>query len=232
MKLVIKNIKKSFKEKDVLIDASYQFENGKIYGLLGRNGAGKTTLFNILYRELEEDDGNIGFFDDEKLRELKVEDIGMVFAETHLPDFLTAYEYIKFIIDINNPNELFKIDTYFDEMSIEQEDRHRLLKDFSSGMKAKVALLAIYIQKPKIILLDEPLTAVDVVSAAEIKRFFRSLKNDHIVIVSTHMLDLAKDLCDEIVLLHNGKLQSLSNLEKDENYESKIVEALKEEKDV
>ncbi|MFM1583479.1 ATP-binding cassette domain-containing protein, partial [Helcococcus ovis] len=80
MKLVIKNIKKSFKEKDVLIDASYQFENGKIYGLLGRNGAGKTTLFNILYRELEEDDGNIGFFDDEKLRELKVEDIGMVFA--------------------------------------------------------------------------------------------------------------------------------------------------------
>lgn len=232
MKLVIKNIKKSFKEKDVLIDASYQFENGKIYGLLGRNGAGKTTLFNILYREVEEDDGNIGFFDDEKLRELKVEDIGMVFAETHLPDFLTAYEYIKFIIDINNPNELFKIDTYFDEMSIEQEDRHRLLKDFSSGMKAKVALLAIYIQKPKIILLDEPLTAVDVVSAAEIKRFFRSLKNDHIVIVSTHMLDLAKDLCDEIVLLHNGKLQSLSNLEKDENYESKIVEALKEEKDV
>ncbi|MFM1535009.1 ABC transporter ATP-binding protein, partial [Helcococcus ovis] len=218
--------------KDVLIDASYQFENGKIYGLLGRNGAGKTTLFNILYRELEEDDGNIGFFDDEKLRELKVEDIGMVFAETHLPDFLTAYEYIKFIIDINNPNELFKIDTYFDEMSIEQEDIHRLLKDFSSGMKAKVALLAIYIQKPKIILLDEPLTAVDVVSAAEIKRFFRSLKNDHIVIVSTHMLDLAKDLCDEIVLLHNGKLQSLSNLEKDENYESKIVEALKEEKDV
>ncbi|MFM1540111.1 ABC transporter ATP-binding protein [Helcococcus ovis] len=232
MKLVIKNIKKSFKEKDVLIDASYQFENGKIYGLLGRNGAGKTTLFNILYRELEEDDGNIGFFDDEKLRELKVEDIGMVFAETHLPDFLTAYEYIKFIIDINNPNELFKIDTYFDEMNIEQEDRHRLLKDFSSGMKSKVALLAIYIQKPKIILLDEPLTAVDVVSAAEIKRFFRSLKNDHIVIVSTHMLDLAKDLCDEIVLLHNGKLQSLSNLEKDENYESKIVEALKEEKDV
>ena len=117
-------------------------------------------------------------------------------------------------------------------MSIELEDRHRLLKDFSSGMKAKVALLAIYIQKPKIILLDEPLTAVDVVSASEIKKFFRSLKDDHIVIISTHMLDLAKDLCDEIVLLHNGRLQSLSNLEKDENYESKIVEALKEEKDV
>ncbi|MFM1524107.1 MULTISPECIES: ABC transporter ATP-binding protein [Helcococcus] len=232
MKLSIQSLKKNFSDKEVLRDASYEFENGKIYGLLGRNGAGKTTLFNILYSELEKDDGDIKFFDDEALRNLKVEDIGMVFAETHLPDFLTAYEYIKFIIDINNPNELFKIDTYFDEMSIEQEDRHRLLKDFSSGMKAKVALLAIYIQKPKIILLDEPLTAVDVVSASEIKKFFRSLKDDHIVIISTHMLDLAKDLCDEIVLLHNGRLQSLSNLEKDENYESKIVEALKEEKDV
>ncbi|MFM1581527.1 ABC transporter ATP-binding protein [Helcococcus bovis] len=232
MKLSIQSLKKNFSDKEVLRNASYEFENGKIYGLLGRNGAGKTTLFNILYSELEKDDGDIKFFDDEALRNPKVEDIGMVFAETHLPDFLTAYEYIKFIIDINNPNELFKIDTYFDEMSIEQEDRHRLLKDFSSGMKAKVALLAIYIQKPKIILLDEPLTAVDVVSASEIKKFFRSLKDDHIVIISTHMLDLAKDLCDEIVLLHNGRLQSLSNLEKDENYESKIVEALKEEKDV
>lgn len=119
--------KKNFSDKEVLRDASYEFENGKIYGLLGRNGAGKTTLFNILYSELEKDDGDIKFFDDEALRNLKVEDIGMVFAETHLPDFLTAYEYIKFIIDINNPNELFKIDTYFDEIGIELEgDRHRL----------------------------------------------------------------------------------------------------------
>lgn len=152
----------------------------------------------------------------------------MLFAETSLPEFLTAYEYIKFIIDIKNPHDIENIDKYFDYMSINERDRHKLIKEFSSGMKSKVALLAIYIQKPKVILLDEPLTAVDVVSGAEIKKFFRSLKNDHIIIVSTHMLDLAKDLCDEIVLLHNGKFESLEDLEKDENYESRIVEALKE----
>lgn len=153
------------------------------------------------------------------------------FAETNLPDFLTGYEYIKFIIDITDPYDIRNIDLYFDQMDLDKDDRHKLIKNYSSGMKAKLSLLTIYIQKPKVILLDEPLTAVDVVSGAEIKKFFRQLKDNHIVIISTHMLDLAKDMCDEIVLLHNGKLNQLKNLEKNENYEEIIIEALRSEND-
>lgn len=230
MKLILENIQKKFKSKEVLKGASYEFTKGKIYGLLGRNGAGKTTLFNIIYKELDQDSGLIELeIDGEKITP-SVDNIGMIFAETYLPDFLTGYEYAKFIKDIGGYSEI-NLDDLFDEMNINEIDRHKLLKEYSSGMKSKVALIAMYIQKPKIILLDEPLTAVDVISAQEIKRFFRELKDDHILIISTHMLELAKDLCDEIVLLNNGKLRAIDDLKKDENYEEIIIEALKNEND-
>ena len=228
MKIIIENINKSFNKKEVLRGASYEFEKGKIYGILGRNGAGKTTLFNIIYKEIEKDGGEILFENEGKKSELNIEDVGMIFAEPFLPDFLTGYEYIKFIIDIKDPLLFKNIDKYFDMMELDDLDRHKLIKEYSSGMKSKLMLLALYIQRPPIILLDEPLTAVDVVSAAEIKKFFRDMKKDHIIILSTHMMDLAKDLCDEIVLLHEGRMHSLRDLQKDENYENRILEALRE----
>lgn len=228
MKLHIKKLDKSFKKNHVINDAYYTFELGKIYGLLGRNGAGKTTLFNMIYSELKRDGGEILFENNGEIRPLNVEEVGMVFAESFLPDFLTGYEYIKFIIDIKAPTLMRNIDDYFEMMDLNEVDRHKIIKEYSSGMKSKINLLALYIQRPPVILLDEPLTAVDVVSGSEIKKFFRDMKDEHIIILSTHMLDLAKDICDEIVLLNEGKLEALSDLEKDENYENRIVEALRD----
>lgn len=228
MKLLIKDIKKNFSDKVVLTGATYTFKEDIIYGLLGKNGAGKTTLFNIIYDEVDQDGGTVQIEEDGKLRNITFADVGMVFAETLLPEFLTAYEYIKFIFDITNEPKEYSIDQYFDLVDIDKDDRHRLIKGYSSGMKSKLAMVAIYIQNPKIILLDEPLTAVDVISGQEIKKFIKKLKKDHIIILSTHMMDLAKDISDEIVILNEGKLRSLENLQKDENFEDIIIEALKE----
>ncbi|MDD7305846.1 MAG: ABC transporter ATP-binding protein [Peptoniphilaceae bacterium] len=228
MKLLVKDIKKNFSDKVVLTGASYTFKENIIYGLLGKNGAGKTTLFNIIYEEVDQDSGSVQIEEDGKLRKVRFEDVGMIFAETILPEFLTAYEYIKFIFDIKETDKAYTIDQYFDLVDIDMEDRHRLIKGYSSGMKSKLAMVAIYIQNPKIILLDEPLTAVDVISGQQIKKFIKKLKKDHIIILSTHMMDLAKDIADEIIILNNGKLRSLENLEKDENFEEIIIEALKE----
>jgi ABC-2 type transport system ATP-binding protein len=228
MKLLIKDIKKNFSDKVVLTGATYTFKEDIIYGLLGKNGAGKTTLFNIIYDEVDQDEGLVQIEEDGKLRDITFEDVGMVFAETLLPEFLTAYEYIKFIFDITNEPKEYSIDQYFDLVDIDKDDRHRIIKGYSSGMKSKLAMVAIYIQNPKIILLDEPLTAVDVISGQEIKKFIKKLKKDHIIILSTHMMDLAKDISDEIVILNEGKLRSLENLQKDENFEDIIIEALKE----
>ncbi|MGO3018784.1 MAG: ATP-binding cassette domain-containing protein [Anaerococcus sp.] len=228
MKLIVKDVKKNFSDKVVLTGATYTFEEDIIYGLLGKNGAGKTTLFNIIYDEVDKDEGLVQIEEDGNLRPVEFKDVGMVFAETLLPEFLTAYEYIKFIFDIKEGEKEYTIDQYFDLVDIDKDDRHRLIKGFSSGMKSKLAMVAMYIQNPKIILLDEPLTAVDVISGEEIKKFIKKLKKDHIIILSTHMMDLAKDISDEIIILNNGKLRSLENLKKDENFEEIIIGALKE----
>ena len=131
MKLVIKNLKKSFDKKQVLKDINFEFEKGKIYGLLGRNGAGKTTLFNCLNEDLEIDSGKFFIEEDGKQRKMEADDIGYVLSTPNVPEFLTGREFLKFFIDINKKRikKEKTIDEYFDFMKIENEDRDRLLKD-------------------------------------------------------------------------------------------------------
>lgn len=228
MKLIIKDIKKSFKDKEVLKGADYEFDAGKITGLLGRNGSGKTTLFSIINGELAKDNGEILIEDQDGIRPVKDEDIGMVYAETILPDFLTGYEFIKFYLDLHAREDSKDADYYLDLMELDDKDRNRLIIGYSSGMKAKLALLCIFIARPKVILLDEPLTSLDVVAGQQIKKMFLSLKDDHIIILSTHMLDLAKDVCSEIAILHGGKLKSMEEVQNREDFDDYIVKVLSE----
>ena len=232
MKLVVKNLKKNFEKKEVLKDINFEFEKGKIYGLLGRNGAGKTTFFNCLNEDLEIDSGEFFIEDNGKQRKMEAEDIGYVLSTPNVPEFLTAREFLKFFIDINKKrikNEK-TIDEYFDFMKIEEEDRDRLLKDYSHGMKNKMQMLVNIIANPNVLLLDEPLTSFDVVVAEEMKQMLREIKKDNIIIFSTHIMELALDLCDEIVILNKGILEEIdkSNIDNN-NLKNKILEALKEE---
>lgn len=233
MKFVIEHLSKSFEKKEVLKDISFTFEEGKIYGLLGRNGAGKTTLFNCLNRDLKMDNGSFCIVDDSGgRREVAAEDIGYVLSTPTVPEFLTGREFLKFFIDINEKTIAAPkgIDEYFDYVSIEPEDRDKLLKDYSHGMKNKMQMLINIIAQPNILLLDEPLTSLDVVVAEEMKQLLRSLKQNRITIFSTHIMDLALDLCDEIVLLNHGVLEVVEKTDLDrKEFKDKILEALREE---
>lgn len=228
MEFVIQNLSKSFGKKEVLSNISFTFESGKIYGLLGRNGAGKTTLFNCINRDLKADSGEC-FIDQ---RSLKPEDIGYVLSTPTVPDFLTGREFLKFFLDIHIPgNEpLPPIDPYFDYVHIAADDRDKLMKDYSHGMKNKMQMLINIIAQPNVLLLDEPLTSLDVVVAEEMKELLRSIKGDRVTIFSTHILDLAVDLCDEIVLLSHGTLEQISKDELDDDgFKQKIIAALRED---
>ena len=234
MKLIIKDLKKKFDQKEVLNGIYFEFEKGKIYGLLGRNGAGKTILFNCINEDLSVDEGEI-FIQEGKTdesRKLEAEDIGYVLSIPNVPEFLTAREFLKFFIEINedrihNPKT---IDEYFEFMKIEIEDRDKLLKDYSHGMKNKMQMLVNIIASPNILLLDEPLTSFDVVVAEEMKQMLKTIKNDHIIIFSTHIMELALDLCDEIVILNKGVLKKMNKSNLNHNqFKKKIIEALKEE---
>lgn len=232
MKLKIINLQKNFESKEVLKDITFTFETGKIYGLLGKNGAGKTTLFNCIDEDLPIDGGSFVIEEDGAERNASPDDIGYVLSTPAVPEFLTGREFLKFFLDINGSKikEPKTIDEYFTFMDIEEADRDKLMKDYSHGMKNKMQMLVNIIAQPNILLLDEPLTSLDVVVAEEMKNLLRSLKDGRITIFSTHILDLALDLCDEIVLLSHGELEVVekSNLD-DHAFKEKIIAALKEE---
>jgi len=232
MKFVIEHLAKKFDKKEVLRDIDFSFESGKIYGLLGRNGAGKTTLFNCINRDIKFDSGCFYIEDEAARREVVSSDVGYVLSTPTVPEFLTGREFLKFFLDINAKSieNIRPLDEYFDYMSIEPGDRDKLLKDYSHGMKNKMQMLINIIARPNVLLLDEPLTSLDVVVAEEMKTLLRSIKGGRVTIFSTHIMDLALDLCDEIVLLNHGELETVDkeNLDSKE-FKEKIISALMEE---
>lgn len=231
MRLIIEDLTKKYGDNLVLNDISFSFESGKIYGLLGRNGSGKTTFFNCLDDLIPFEKGNFYIETDDGKKESLEGNIGLVLTNPMLPEFLTGYEFIKTYMEINKIDELDAIEDYFKKVSLTKEEQDKLIVEYSMGMKNKLQILMCIISKPKIILLDEPLTSIDVIVAKEIKDIFKSLKKAHIIIFSTHILELATSICNEIVILNNKNLELIdSKIIKSSSFEDKIVEILKDEK--
>ena len=232
MRLIIQDLEKSFDKKKVLNGINFTFEKGKIYGLLGRNGAGKTTMFNCLNENLPLDKGSIRLeFPDGTIRPAVFDDIGFVFTQPHLPEFMTGYEFIKYFIDINKDKitHQVNINEAFASIDFDAADQHKLIRDYSHGMQNKLQILAFLILRPFVILLDEPLTSFDVVVALQIKNMIKNIKSEHIIIFSTHILQLAEDLCDELVVLHNGELTEMDAKQlQDKDFEQRLIEMLRE----
>ena len=232
MQLIIEHLAKSYDKRQVLRDIDFAFDSGKIYGLLGRNGAGKTTLFNCLNRDIKADSGSFSLMQDGQRRTVSADDVGYVLSTPTVPEFLTGREFLKFFLEINEGKILDPqpLDAYFDEIRISPEDRDKLLKDYSHGMKNKMQMLINMIYRPNILLLDEPLTSLDVVVAEEMKLLLRRLKAGRITIFSTPIMDLALDLCDEIVLLNHGELEVVDKANLDQSaFKDKILAALRDE---
>ena len=233
MRFVIDHLVKSYGSKQVLKDVDFTFEEGRIYGLLGRNGSGKTTFFNCINRDVEYNSGEFYFEIDGKRKDPEPQDIGYVVSAPVVPEFMTGREFLKFFIEVHEElTDVKPLDEYFDYMKIAEDDRDRLLRDYSHGTKNKMQMLLNIIARPPLMLLDEPLTTLDVVVAEEMKDVFRKQKEGRITIFSTHILDVAVDLCDEIVLLNHGRLEKIdiNNLD-DSEMKEKIINALKDQDD-
>lgn len=235
MELQIKNLVKNYKEKEVLRGAEYAFSEGKIYSILGRNGAGKTTLFNCMTKDVDFESGDMTLLENGVARELTFDDIGLVSASPMLPEFLTGYEYVKFFMGLHmeaakEQGARRTIDDYFDLVRIEEQDRHRLIKEYSFGMKNKLQLLSCLIKNPKIIMLDEPLSSFDIIVSHDIKELLLSMKENHIILMSTHIMQLARDVSDEIVILKQGVLTKAEMQDESEaQFEARILTLLQDE---
>ena len=233
MKLEVIDLVKSYGKKEVLKNVNFTFEQGKIYGLLGRNGAGKTTFFNALNEDISIDSGRFYLEDEYGKNKLRTSDLGYVVSTPVVPEFLTGREFLQFYLDINKDkvSSLKSIDEYFDMVKLSREDQDILLKEYSHGMKNKMQILVNIISNPKVILLDEPLTSLDIVVQEDMKKLLKDVKEDHIIILSTHILELALALCDEIVVLSNQNLELISHDHLNtKKYRDEIIRTLRDEK--
>lgn len=229
MKLIVKNLSKTFGKKEVLKNASYTFDQGEVYALLGRNGAGKTTLFKLITDSIVKDSGEVLLEIDGKSLPLDFKDVFFMVSEPELPKFLTGREFISFFIEANKENikDTKDLDSYFSLVDLDIDDSNRLIQDYSTGMKNKLQMLMFLILRPRVILMDEPLTSLDVVIQLQMKKIIREIHKDHIIIFSTHILQLAKDICDRIVLLHDKSLNPVDSLIKDDpDFEDTIINLL------
>lgn len=215
MQLKLSSVSKKFDHKIILDQASFTFEKGKIYGLLGRNGAGKTTLFNCIARNLTLDSGNIQFVEGEEVLDYDNTDIGFTQTYPQLPAFMTAYEFVRFYMDIHKDKlkDARRPEDWLLLVGIDFEDQHRLLKDFSHGMQNKVQLLLSLIVQPPVLLLDEPLTSFDPVSAHEFKQLIREAKKDSVIIFSTHICSWLKTSATKLssCIIRNYRLFRVTN---------------------
>lgn len=228
-KLVVEQLSKSFDEQNVLENTSFTFEQGKIYGLLGRNGAGKTTFFDCIAQDEQYQSGSIKLVQDGDSRDLTPMDVSYVHTEPNLPLFMTGYEFISYFLEVNKNRVAGSLDAkyYLNLAGLEEVDWNKLLKDYSQGMKTKIQLVASLVLNTPILLLDEPLTTVDVIAAHEMKKLITDHKTDAIIIFSTHILQLAKDISDEIVLLHQKRFSGVGDVDiHSSEFENEVIARL------
>ena len=192
----IRHLSKSFGSKQVLKDINIRFDKGKVYGIVGANGAGKTTLFRCI-AGLENFDGQII----SELNPLK-NYLGLLSTEPFFFTKITGKEYIR-LLCIARKKEVSKID----DKNIFDLPLNQYASTYSTGMKKKLALLAILLQENECFILDEPFNGVDIHSNIIIVELIRKLKTlGKTVIISSHIFSTLSDTCDEIYWLKEGEI--------------------------
>jgi ABC-type multidrug transport system, ATPase component len=192
----IQKISKNYGTKQVLKDINILFDKGKVYGVVGENGAGKTTLFRCI-AGLEDYNGQIS----SDLNPLK-NHLGLLLTEPFFFTKITGKEYIRLLCNARK-KEISEID----EKNIFDLPLNQYASTYSTGMKKKLALLAILLQENQYFILDEPFNGVDIHSNIIIIDLIRQLKAlGKTVIISSHIFSTLSDTCDEIYLLKNGKI--------------------------
>ena len=211
--LTVSSVTKSFKDVTALQDVDVTFHSGEVVGLVGGNGAGKTTLLRLLCGLYRPSSGDVqGMVDARSVDIHKMrEHVGVVPEATGLYARLTAWENIRYHSRLNGIDDdmAWSRTERFAKLLNFDQDLHRPTRGFSRGMRQKTALLRSLSHGPKILLLDEPTGGLDVTSARMVRKLVRKLGDEGgTVIYSTHNLAEAQQVCDRIVIIHNGTIRA------------------------
>ncbi len=209
--LKIEHLTKNFGNVTAVSDLSLHIAPGEIYGFIGHNGAGKTTTIKSCCGILRFDSGEI-FVDG---MSIKTDPLRCKQEMAYIPDnpdlyeFLSGIKYISFIADVFGVNETdreARIAKYADMFGL-TDDLAQPISAYSHGMKQKLALIAAFVHKPKLIIMDEPFVGLDPKASFLLKQEMRMHCGEGgAIFFSTHVLEVAEKLCDKVAIIKQGRL--------------------------
>lgn len=218
MKMIeIKNISKSYIKGDKIIDnLNLEVKNGEILGFIGPNGAGKTTVIKMMTGILEIDAGDI-LIDGKSIQNEPYEAKKNIGFTPDNPDMflnLKGIEYLNFIADIYQVGE--ERENIIRELAQKFEIEKALnekIESYSHGMRQKIVIIGVLLHNPKNWILDEPITGLDPKAIYDLKIMMKEhAKKGNVVFFSTHILEVAENLCDRVAIIHKGKILFLGTI--------------------
>lgn len=206
----VDNIVKTYGERIAVDHLSFKLEKGKIYGFLGPNGAGKTTTMNIMTGYIAANEGTVKIndFDILKQPEEAKESIGYLPEIPPLYTEMTVMEYLKFVAELKKVPKKDRRDQIARILKLTMLGDYgdRMIHNLSKGYRQRVGLAQALIGMPEVIILDEPTVGLDPQQIIEIRNLIKSLKDNHIVVLSSHILSEVNEVCDEVMIISHGKL--------------------------
>ena len=224
--LKVKNVTKYYGKNLAVDNLSFEVKEGEIFGLLGVNGAGKTTTFRMITGLLDKTEGEITF-DGKKIDYNLTDKIGFLTEERSLLTKLTVLEQAKFYGGLKGLSEEEinkRLDYLLKKLEI-TEYKNRKIKELSKGNQQKVQFIMAIINKPKLLILDEPFSGLDPINIELFKSLILELKKEGTsIIFSSHRMDHVEYFCESLVILVKGKTVLQGNLKEiKENYRRKNI---------
>lgn len=190
-----------------LEDVSFSLPRGVIMGLIGENGAGKSTTINCILGEVQKSGGEITLFGQAQAASEKEnkDRIGVVFDENHFPDLFTPKELGQVMAGVYSHWDWAAYHAFLARFSLREDQK---IKDFSKGMKVKLAFAVALSHGAELLILDEATSGLDPIVRDEVLEIFNEFtrEEDHSILISSHILSDLEKLCDYIAFLHQGRL--------------------------
>jgi len=216
--VTLRRVTKHYADIMAVESINLDVEYGEIFGLLGPNGSGKSTTLKIILGLIKPDSGSVKVLgvNAEEDPVLVKRRVGYVPESPRLYEFLTGIEYLDFVGDVYGmgaEEKRERINEYLEALELEDREGD-MISGYSQGMKQKITLISAFIHKPKLLLLDEPLSGLDPRSAKIIKDLLHELSSRGVTtIMSTHVLGIAQAMCHRIAIMYEGRLLALGNME-------------------
>ena len=205
----VNNLTKRYGNLVAIDNISLTIKKGELFGLLGPNGSGKTTMIKILTGQIKPESGELSVLEvDVKKEPLKIRElVGIIPEQETPPSFLTAEEYLQFVCHIRGLDAIDdRIDTWLYRFDFVNE-RNTLCKDLSRGTRQKLMVAQAFLHEPRVAFIDEPLINLDPLIQRVFKDFLLEYVDEgNTVFFSTHVLEIAEEICTEIGILHQGTL--------------------------